>query len=86
MGKKKDLQKQIDEMEQEARNKAMAKHGGNQTVPFDSWFAIRSKHIPAHHHKEILKADFKARNVNDVETMEAFDKALELYGIKLKLK
>lgn len=51
---------------------------------FESWYALRSKKIPAHHHKEILKADFKARGLTDSETLEAFDAALKKYGVILK--
>lgn len=52
-------------------------------VDFDSWFAIRAGQIPAHHRKEIIKADFKARKTPDVATIAEFDKALEQYGVKL---
>ena len=52
-------------------------------VDFDAWYASRGRHIPKHHHKEILKADFMGRGLNMFETMEDFDRALAQYGIKL---
>lgn len=54
-----------------------------EKVEFDSWWAARSSMIPAIHLKEIIKADFKGRTLSDLESMEAFDMALEKYGIKL---
>jgi hypothetical protein len=53
------------------------------TTDFDSWYALRSSKIPAHHHKEILRADFSARKIGDTATVEEFDNALSKYGIKL---
>ena len=55
-----------------------------EKVDFDEWFAVRELQIPKHHRKEIIKADFKGRGLSGYETMEAFDKALGKYGIKLK--
>lgn len=52
-------------------------------VDFDAWFAVRSPRIPKHHHKEIIKADFSARGIEQSESLEVFDEALRKYGIKL---
>jgi hypothetical protein len=52
-------------------------------VEFNAWFASRSKKIPAQHHREVLKADFKARGLGAMASMEDFDQALRKYGIKL---
>lgn len=52
-------------------------------VDFDAWFAVRAGQIPRHHHKEIIKADFKARGLGQCESLEDFDGALNKYGIKL---
>lgn len=52
-------------------------------VDFDVWFAMRGPRIPGHHHKEIIKADFKGRGLGQSESMEVFDEALRKYGIKL---
>jgi hypothetical protein len=52
-------------------------------VDFDTWFALRSSRIPLHHHKEIIRADFKGRGVPTIATVEVFDNALKKYGIKL---
>jgi hypothetical protein len=52
-------------------------------VSFDLWYGARSKRIPSHHYKEILKADFKARMVPTLATMAEFDAALSKYGVKL---
>lgn len=50
---------------------------------FEEWYAQRSDKIPAHHHKEILKADFKGRKVPELASMDEFDAALKKYGVKL---
>ena len=52
-------------------------------LDFDAWYALRKLRIPKHHHKEILKADFKARGLGQQESMQDFDAALEKYGVKL---
>lgn len=49
---------------------------------FDVWWVLRQAKIPAHHMKEVIKADMRARGVSDKETLECFDKALKDYGIK----
>ena len=54
-----------------------------ELVEFDTWYSIRENNIPVHHRKEILKADFIARKVNMINSMEAFDDALAKYGVKL---
>jgi len=53
-------------------------------VSFEVWYVTRKNKIPVHHYKEILLADMKARGVAMINTMSAFDAALEKYGIKLK--
>jgi hypothetical protein len=52
-------------------------------VDFDGWYGARRSRIPVHHHKEILKADFKARKMPVMGTMAQFDEMLKLYGVKL---
>ena len=54
-----------------------------QKVDFDAWFVMREHKIPKHHHKEIIKADFRGRGLEQCESLEAFDAALTKYGIKL---
>jgi hypothetical protein len=54
-----------------------------ELVDFDHWHAIRKSSIPAHHHKEILQADFRSRGLSNNESMEDFDAGLEMYGVKL---
>lgn len=54
-----------------------------ELVEFETWHASRGPKIPQHHHKEILKADFKARGLCDMATMKDFDEALTKYGVKL---
>lgn len=78
---KKGLEDQIKEMEKANREASAQVVQG--PVSFDSWFHQRSKKIAKCHHKEIIIADFKARGISEEATMEEFDKALELYGIKL---
>lgn len=52
-------------------------------VEFEEWFSARENLIPAHHHREIIKADFKARKVPKLATMDQFDEALRQYGVNL---
>jgi len=52
-------------------------------LEFEEWFSQREKLIPAHHHREIIKADFLARKVPKMATMDQFDEALKQYGVKL---
>lgn len=52
-------------------------------VDFDAWYAMRANAIPRHHHKEIIKADFKARGLGQCESLNNFDDALRKYGVKL---
>lgn len=54
-----------------------------ELVDFDGWWAARSSKIPSHHHKEIVKADFRGRGLSMMETMEDFDDALKEYGLVL---
>jgi hypothetical protein len=55
-------------------------------VSFEVWWMTTTKKagkkIPLWT-KEIIRADFKARNLKSVDTMSNFDKALIAYGIKL---
>jgi hypothetical protein len=81
---KKNLKAQIKEMEAKKREESAPATPAEVVVAFDSWFHQRSKQIPKIHMKEILMADFKARGLGDKATMAAYDKALELYGVKLK--
>ena len=55
----------------------------NKVVSFDSWYHQRSTKIPKQHLKETLMADFKSRGLEKEATMEEFDNALKLYGVKL---
>ncbi len=52
-------------------------------VEFDVWYVLREAKIPKHHHKEIIKADFKGQGLSDHETMAVFDAALKKYGLML---
>jgi isocitrate dehydrogenase kinase/phosphatase len=54
-----------------------------QKMDFDTWYIVRKHLIPAHHYKEILRADFKGRKLPKLCTIEQFDSALEKYGVKL---
>lgn len=55
-----------------------------QKIDFETWYVVRKGLIPAHHHREIIKADFQARKIPALCTLEEFDSALEKYGLKLK--
>lgn len=50
---------------------------------FDTWYTLRVSKIPSHHYKEILKADFKARGIKDLDTLDNFDIALKKYGVNI---
>lgn len=78
----KDLMTKIKEMEQQKRssNKETVKQ---PVIHFESWFHQRKALIPAIHKKEIILADFKSRGLELEATMEEFDKALRLYGVKI---
>lgn len=81
---KRDLKSQIKEMESKKREETAPATEPETMVSFDSWFHQRKNLMGKAHLKEILAADFKARGLNDKASMCAYDKALELYGIKLK--
>lgn len=52
-------------------------------LDFDGWYAGRASRIPAHHHKEIIRADFRGRKMPVMATMAEFDAALKKYGVTL---
>jgi hypothetical protein len=54
-----------------------------ELMDFEAWYALRHELIPAHHHKEILRADFNARKVPEMAKMITFDFALKQYGVDL---
>lgn len=76
-----DLAAAIKKMESAKRKAAPVKK--DKVMDFSSWYHQRKHKIPKHHLKEILWADFVARGVKEQSTVEEFDKALELYGVKL---
>lgn len=80
MAKKKKEQKVAPEQQAPASAPEAA---SQQKLDFDAWWALRGKKLPKHHHKEIIKADFAGRGLDDKESMEDFDRALEMYGVKL---
>lgn len=76
-----DLAAEIKKMEDAKRKAAPVLQ--NKVVSYDSWYHQRKHKIPKQHAKEIIWADFTARGVKESATIEEFDKALELYGVKL---
>lgn len=50
-------------------------------VPFDAWWAHRSKELNPRHMKEIIWADFKARGLAKMAKPEEYEAALKKYGI-----
>lgn len=76
-----DLKAKIKKMESEKRPTVPTKV--EKKVSFDSWYHQRCHKIPKQHRKEVIMADFKSRGLGKMATMEEFDKALKLYGIKL---
>lgn len=81
---KKDLKAEIKMMEAKKREETAPKAPAEKKVSFDSWYHQRKDKIAKHHLKEIIKADFEARGLGKEATMGEYDKALELYGVKLK--
>jgi len=84
MAKKKskaDIKAEIKKMENEKRVEVPVI--ADKVVSFDSWYHQRSTKIPKQHLKEIIKADFTSRGLDKEATMEEYDKALKLYGVKL---
>jgi len=77
-----ELKAKIKEMENKKREEVVVVQPDNK-VSFDSWYHQRKNKIPKQHMKEILAADFKSRGLKEEATMEEYDKALRLYGIKL---
>jgi len=55
----------------------------DKVVSFESWYHQRSNKIPKQHVREIIMADFTSRGLGNKATMEEYDKALKLYGVKL---
>ena len=76
----KDLKNRIKQMEREQRSVVVSK---DKIVSFDSWFHQRKDLIPKHHKKEVIAADFKSRGLDKEATMEQYDRALRMYGIKI---
>jgi len=83
------LAKEIKEMEMAKKKEAMEKAPKvapvvDLGVSFDEWWMLLVKKITIRpSYKEVIKADFKARGLGDRASMAEYDKALELYGIKL---
>lgn len=77
----KNLLSEIKKME----NKRREESGGQPkqaVVHFEAWFHQRKNVIPAIHKKEVIMADFKSRGLDQEATIEQFDRALKLYGVK----
>lgn len=85
--KEENINKEIKKMESAKRekliNKPVNKKIEPSKIPFDTWFFMRCQSIPKQHAREIIIVDFKARGLKNEETVDAFDKALSEYGVKL---
>jgi len=67
-------------MEKAPKTKVVAPN----TISFDQWWMQLIRKITIRpSYKEVIKADFKSRGLTDNALQEEWDKALELYGIKL---
>ena len=82
--KKKNLKAEIKEMEAKKREESAPKPVADKKMSFDSWYHQRKHLINKCHMKEVIWADFLARGMKKEQTMAEYDKALELYGVKLK--
>lgn len=83
MAKKKSLKAEIKEMESKKREEAAVPVKAEKKVSFNSWYHQRKNSIPKQHMKEVILADFVARGLKEEATMEEYDNALKLYGVKL---
>ena len=84
MAKKKSLKDEIKEMEKKKRQESTPEIPAEKKVSFDSWYHQRKGKIAKCHVKEIIFADMTSRGLKEEATMGEYDKALELYGVKLK--
>lgn len=75
------LAAEIKKMEDAKRKATPVKQ--DKKMSYNSWYHQHKHKIPKQHLKEIVWADFKARGVKEESTKEEFDRALELYGVKL---
>lgn len=87
-----EMRKQIKEVEDKkrieairaAKAKPISPNAGIPTMTFDQWWmTVNGKKSLKPWMKEIVWADFKARGKTKNETEESYNKALELFGIKL---
>lgn len=53
-------------------------------VDFDAWWAMVERKIPAHHRKEVIWADLRARGLSQNESLKDYNAGLQKYGLKLK--
>lgn len=85
MAKKKDekIVQQVQEQQVEEAPQAPAVEEPPK-VDFDAWWATVQTKLAAHHHKEIVKADFRGRGLTSMETMKDYHNALAQYGVKLR--
>jgi hypothetical protein len=91
MARRKTIKEQVREMEKKQRAEAVktvevkvVKPKGVSKITFDQWWMIVNKKKQFKHWiKEVMKADFKARGLSDLEEECEFNKALELFGYKL---
>jgi len=79
--KEAELAAEIKKMEDSKRVASPVKREG--TMNFNSWYHQHKHLIPKQHLKEIIWADFRARGTKEVSTVEEFNRALSLYGVKL---
>jgi hypothetical protein len=79
--------KRMETAKKEAAAKAAPKPKAKplpETISFDVWWMGLVRKITIRpSYKEIIVADFKARGLSAQEKSEDYDKALELFGIKL---
>jgi hypothetical protein len=75
------LMSEIKKMEQE-RREASGGQPQESRINFEAWFHMRKQLMSAVHKKEVIMADFKSRGLESEATVEQFDRALRLYGIK----
>lgn len=86
-----ELKRKIKEIEAKQREEAMASAeitivppAGQdaEKISFDQWWMLLNGKMKLRPHmKEVIWADMKARGLTKMESAEAFDKALKLFGI-----
>jgi len=82
--KQKVYMKSIREYEKAQRAQLPQKEDSIELMPFDQWWADNSSSLKmAQHMKEIVRADFRGRDIHGLNTKEKWDWAARQFGIDI---